>query len=219
MPSVRRFCSENELEKKALLLLDNAPSHPSSETLQSDDGKIKTMFLPPNTTATIQPMDQAVLDPCKHRYKRKLLAHIILENESADKSVPEILKAITMKDVVYWTAAAWEEASIDSLRKAWRNLLPESDENMSGDVSTDSSIADAIQTATPLGEDAQDAVAEWMEADINEPGHQVLDDDEIIADMLECEDDDHEESSDEEAAASPHVAASEAFDALDVTLH
>ena len=65
VPSVRRFCSENELERKALLLLDNAPSHPSSKTLQSDDGKIKTMFLPPNTTAAIQPMDQAALDPCK----------------------------------------------------------------------------------------------------------------------------------------------------------
>ena len=32
-----------------------------------------------------------------------------------------------MKNVVYWIAAAWEEASIDNLRKAWRNLLPESD--------------------------------------------------------------------------------------------
>ena len=145
MPSVRRFCSENELEKKALLLLDNAPSHPSSEILQSDDCKIMTMFLPPNTTAAIQPMDQAVLDTCKRHYKRKLLTHIILENESADKSVPEILKAITTKDVVYWRAAAWEEASIDSLRKAWCNLLPEFDEDVTDDVSTDSSIADAIR--------------------------------------------------------------------------
>ena len=119
---------------------------------------------------------------------------------------------------MYLTAATWEEASIDSLRKAWRNLLPESDEDMSEDVSTDLSIADAIQTATPLGEDAQDAVAQWMEADINEPSHQVLDDDKIVADMIECEDDDHEESYDEEAAVSPHVTASEAFDALDITL-
>ena len=79
----------------------------------------------------------------------------------------------------------------NKLRKAWSNLLLEFDEDVSEDVSTDSSIADAIQTATPLGEDAQDAVAEWMEADINEPGHQVLDDDEIVADMLECEDNDH----------------------------
>ena len=105
--SVRMFCSENGLEKKALLLLDNAPSHPSTETLQSDDGKIKTMLLhvPPNTTAAIQPMDQALFDPCKHRYKRKPLAHI-LEDESTDMSVPEILKDITIKDVVYWIAAA-----------------------------------------------------------------------------------------------------------------
>ena len=72
VPSVSKFCSENGLEKKALLLLDNAPSHPSSATMQSDDGKIKAMFLPPNTTAAIQPMDQAILDPCKRRYKRKL---------------------------------------------------------------------------------------------------------------------------------------------------
>ena len=134
--SVRRFYSENGLEKKALLLLDNAPSHPSSETLQSDDGKIKTMLLPPHTTASSPSnpcMDQALLDLCKRCYKRKLLAHIILENESADKPVPEILKAITMKDVVYWIAATWEEASTDSLHNDWRNLLPEfeSDEDES----------------------------------------------------------------------------------------
>ena len=87
VPSVRKFCDENRLKKKALLLLDNAPSHPSTQT---DDGMIKTMFLPPNTTAAIQPMDQAVLDPCKRRYKRKLLSHIILENNSADSRYSEI---------------------------------------------------------------------------------------------------------------------------------
>ena len=56
------FFNENGLENKAILLLDNAPSRPSLETLQSDNGKIKTLFLPSNTTATIQPMDQAVFD-------------------------------------------------------------------------------------------------------------------------------------------------------------
>ena len=118
VPSVRIFCRMHKFETKALLLLDNAPSHQLSGTLQSDDGKIKTIFLPPNTTTAIQPMDQAILDPCKRRYKRKLLAHIILENESADKPVPEILKAIPMKDVVYWIASAWEEASLT--RMSWK---------------------------------------------------------------------------------------------------
>ena len=220
VPSVRIFCCKHKFETKALLLLDNAPSHPSSGTLQSDDGKIKTMFLPPNTTVAIQPMDQAILDPCKRRYKRKLLAHIILENESADKPVPEILKAITMKDVVYWIALAWEEASPDGLRKAWNNLhvLPESesDEDVLEAVCSDLSSTDVIEAATPLGKDTQDDVAQWMEADTDD--HQVLDDDEIVADMLAGESGDNEESSDEEVADDSSVNASEAFDALEVTL-
>ncbi len=48
-------------------------------------------------------MDQAILDPCKRRYKIKFLAliHIIIENEEVDKTVPDILKAVTIKYVVY----------------------------------------------------------------------------------------------------------------------
>ena len=164
-------------------------------------------------------MDQAVLDPCKRRYKRKLPTHIILNNNLADKSIPEILKAITIQDVVYWIAAAWKEASIDSLNKAWRNLLPGFDaDDCVSDVPTDSPINNVVQTAAPLGKDTQDAVAEWMEADINDPGYQILNDHEIAVEMMECEEDHHEESSDEEAATSPSVTDSEAFDALDITL-
>ena len=65
VPLVKSFREAQELEKKVILLLDNAPSYPSSETLQSDDGIIKTIFLPPNTPASKQPLDQGVLDPCK----------------------------------------------------------------------------------------------------------------------------------------------------------
>ena len=66
VPSVRIFCRCRGLEEKVLLLLDNAPSHPSSASLQSEDGKIKTLFLPPNTTSIIQPIDQGVLDLMKN---------------------------------------------------------------------------------------------------------------------------------------------------------
>ena len=50
-----------------------------------------------------------------------------------------------------------------------------------------------------------------MEADTDEPGHQVL---EIVADMLDGESGDNEESFDEEVADDSSVNASEAFDAL-----
>ncbi len=68
-------------------------------------------------------MGQGVLAPCKCRHKRNLLPHIILENESEKKSVPEILKACNMKEVVYWIVSALEEADPDNLRKAWNKGL------------------------------------------------------------------------------------------------
>lgn len=42
----------------------------------------------------------------------------IMENESANDSLPDILKKVTLKNVIYWVAEAWREASNDSLRKA-----------------------------------------------------------------------------------------------------
>jgi hypothetical protein len=44
-----------------VLLLDHCPAHPSADVLKSKDGKIKAMFLPTNTTALIQPMDQGII--------------------------------------------------------------------------------------------------------------------------------------------------------------
>ena len=104
VPHVKRFCEGNVIEYKILLLLDNAPAHPSIEVLQSRDGCVTTMFLPPNTTSLMQTMDQAVLNPLKRRYKKRLLRHIILENESSSLSIPDILKNVTINHAIYWAA-------------------------------------------------------------------------------------------------------------------
>ena len=180
-------------------------------------GKIKAMFLPPNTTFIIQPMDQAVLDPCKRRYKRKLLLHIILEDESEDKSVPEILKSVTMKDVVYQIAAAWEEATNDSLRKAWQNLLPEptGDSEIAGSEQLDAEVDEMPDSLNSLG---PDAVSQWMEADSNEPGHEMMTDNEIVAELIATDEEGDSSDEDEDMAVPPPVTPSAAFDALDTSL-
>ena len=61
------------LREKALLLLGNAPSHPSSETLVTEDQQIRCVFLPPNTTSFIQPVDQGVLQNITMLYCHDLL--------------------------------------------------------------------------------------------------------------------------------------------------
>ena len=123
-------------------------------------------------------MDQGVLEPLKRRYKRKLLSHIILENEFPDSSVPDLLKKVTMKDVVYWISAAWNKASTDSLAKAWKQLLPESPDDTpeSSEDSTqdDEGWSDEVGMAAALGPDVQDTVAEWLDSDLNDLGHKSL---------------------------------------------
>jgi hypothetical protein len=53
-PSVKTFLKKQNLPDKALLILDNAPGHPSEEQLKSRDGLIEMMFLPPNCTPLLQ---------------------------------------------------------------------------------------------------------------------------------------------------------------------
>ena len=69
IPTVTKYLESTSLSPQALLLLDNAPSHSSARTLVSADGKIKCMYLPPNVTSLIQPMDQGVIENIKRRYK------------------------------------------------------------------------------------------------------------------------------------------------------
>lgn len=51
--AVTRFNDENG--PRALLLINNGPSHPSDKQLER--GEIKAVFLPPNVTSLLQPMD------------------------------------------------------------------------------------------------------------------------------------------------------------------
>ena len=58
------------LPQKAVLVLDNCPAHPNVEDLTSEDGKITALYLPPNVTSLIQPMDQGVLSPSSDSTRR-----------------------------------------------------------------------------------------------------------------------------------------------------
>ena len=51
--------------RKILLFVDNAPSHPK---LRLDN--IKLVFLPPNTTSKIQPMDQGIIQAMKLKFHK-----------------------------------------------------------------------------------------------------------------------------------------------------
>ena len=78
VPQVKKYLIKRGLLPKAILFLDNAPAHPDATTLTSSDKLIKAIFLPANTTALIQPMDQGVLEAMKRRYKKSLLRSLLM---------------------------------------------------------------------------------------------------------------------------------------------
>ena len=122
VPSVKQHLIQRGLTPKALLLLDNAPAHPDCTVLVSQDKAIEGMFLPPNTTALIQSMDQGVLEALKRRYRSSVLQKILLQDQ-AGQSIIECIKSINIKDVVYMSAAAWDDIPAVTLTKSWNKLL------------------------------------------------------------------------------------------------
>lgn len=118
VPTVEQFLKSKNLPRKALLLLDNAPSHPA----ELIDGDIKTIFLPPNVTSLIQPLDQGVLENLKRNYKRCLL-RALLDGLEENCSVSDCLKKVSLKDVIYWITEAWDSVRPETLERSWRKLM------------------------------------------------------------------------------------------------
>ncbi len=109
---------DSELRKenrKIPLLVDNCTSHPNINELLTN---IKLVFLPPNTTAKIQPMDAGVIKNFKYFYKKKLLTNIIKHLEDdCNVTIPKI----TIFDALELVENAWECVTETTIRNCFRH--------------------------------------------------------------------------------------------------
>lgn len=126
IPAVKKFLSKKNLPLKAILLLDNPPAHPLDEDLQSIDENFTILYMPPNCTALIQPMDQNVIQNIKVKYKKKLLLQVFAQQElESECTVSDILKKTTMKDAVFSVAESWHQLNTNLIKKSWSPLWPQ----------------------------------------------------------------------------------------------
>lgn len=185
IPSTEKFLKENNLARKAVLLLDNAPTHPDAEELQ--DGDIKAMFLPPNVTAICQPMDQGVLETIKRNYRRKLLSTVIEEIEEGQDMIAK-LKRINVKDVAYWVARAWDDVRASTIAKSWKKLLGD-DESMETESTdeTEETILPLVQLIPGCEDTSLQEIESWMKDD-----DQYETEEEIVA-LVNCHDNEIED--------------------------
>ncbi|GBM11173.1 hypothetical protein AVEN_133910-1 [Araneus ventricosus] len=99
--------------------MDNAPANPNVETLKAEN--ITWIFMPPNTTAILQLMDQGVMESMKRCYRKQLLSKLLSEadgdEEEATCYIVQFWKALTLKDCVYMVNEAWEPVPDHTLKR------------------------------------------------------------------------------------------------------
>ncbi|UYV79359.1 hypothetical protein LAZ67_17002284 [Cordylochernes scorpioides] len=98
--------------RRILLLLDNATSHCVPNDCLSN---IKIHFLPPNMTASLQPLDSGIIKSFKAQYRKLQLQKMV---ELADAHLPTELR---LDYAVRYCKMAWDSVSPDSIRNCWNH--------------------------------------------------------------------------------------------------
>lgn len=215
VPQCRKSLEDKGLAKQAILLLDNAPSHPDIDTISSEDGEISCLFLPPNTTSVIQPMDQGVLQTIKRHYKRDLLLRLLNEEEVGSMNIAEYSKTLNILDAVLMSAKSWDEVEEKTIARSWSKLLslpdvPQQEPESTASNSDVSMVLDALDIP-PTEREA------WITADQGEAGYHDFTDEEIIT-LVREENNGSNEQEDEEEESQVTVSHAQACQAIETVM-
>ncbi|XP_063918645.1 tigger transposable element-derived protein 4-like [Zophobas morio] len=96
--------------RKIVLLVDNCTAHPEIKLNQ-----IKLVFMPPNTSSKLQPMDQGVIHSLKSHYRKILLAQMI---EAMDNGKTF---SVSILDAVNFIHMAWQKVSKDTIANCFKH--------------------------------------------------------------------------------------------------
>ncbi|XP_033215441.1 tigger transposable element-derived protein 2-like [Belonocnema kinseyi] len=109
---------------KVVLLIDNAPCHPSLDDLNAINNNFEVIYIPPSVTALIQPMDQGLIVATKKLYKKNLLRRLLI-SEKPEGAV-KFLNELNLQDYFGMLSLAWDSVKSSTHQKAWEPLLGES---------------------------------------------------------------------------------------------
>jgi hypothetical protein len=104
-----RFRAEG---RKVLLLVDNCSAHRTNELSLSN---VDVHFLPPNTTAHLQPLDAGIIRAFKARYRARLLAHVIDQFDAHGTVNFKIDLACTFRFI----KTAWSQVTTECIVNCW----------------------------------------------------------------------------------------------------
>lgn len=106
IPEVECYLQGRNLAFKVLLILNNAPVH-CCEKLKNAHPNIEVLFMPPNTTSLIQPLDQGIIKAFKAHYTRELYSKALKALKSnMETTMLGYWKSVTLHNVIDYVGTA-----------------------------------------------------------------------------------------------------------------
>lgn len=123
-PAVEKYCAQNNLTNKALLILDNAPCHPVNLSDLSDNVRVE--YLQDSLADSIQPMSQGVASTFKAHYLRRIFEHILEATDGEDTAlIREFWRNYNIMDAIDNIALAWEALRPPTMNSVWKKIWPQ----------------------------------------------------------------------------------------------
>ena len=76
------------------------------------------IFLPPNLTSEIQPLDQGIIKAAKSHYRKNMMQFLLYLAETSNCPA-QFFKSITVLYAIRWIYAAWENVSPLTIQKCF----------------------------------------------------------------------------------------------------
>ncbi|XP_062888939.1 tigger transposable element-derived protein 1-like [Mobula hypostoma] len=131
-PDVERYCAKHNISNKALLILDNSPSHPLN--LNDLSNNVRVEYLPKETSTLIQPMHQGVITNFKRYYLRRTLKQVVDATDGEGKTtVREFWRCFNIMNAIDNIAESWDEVKVSTMNGVWQNIWPGCINNFTGD--------------------------------------------------------------------------------------
>jgi len=112
--------------RKIIMLCDNCAAHSNDVKLTN----VKLVFLPPNTTSLIQPMDQGIIANFKKQYRSLVLRRLVNDMDTSEARAAEVARKLNVLDSLHMQREAWNRIThatiVNCCRKA-SFVVPEED--------------------------------------------------------------------------------------------
>ena len=109
--TLNRKCAVED--RKILLFIDNAPSHP--ESFSDCFSHVQIVFLPKNTTSKLQPLDAGIIKNFKVFYRKQLLQHVLARIKPGSKASDVISSVDLLLKSIGWVMDAWRKVKKETI--------------------------------------------------------------------------------------------------------